>query len=353
MNIVQFGAAFHLPTHIDLGHPAWIQHIPLLATVLQVQRPATFVELGVHTGNSYFAGCSTVARRALGTRCVAIDTWQGDEHAGFYGEDVFERVQSINAEFPFSELLRATFEQAVTSFEDGSIDLIHFDGRHYCRDIKQDFETWLPKLSKRSVALLHDVHVYANDFGVAAYWEELKQAHPSFEFFHGHGLGVVLVGDEPGDAVAQWFAALHEVASFARAAFYRLGEAVQDHFEVLHHRATVSRTPELEAARAENVELRGSLERTETEHRRLASDVDLLMSQYHAAVRERDDLGSHLNDVVYERDSLREAAHELRADHDRVASEMSRLRSRRSVRWSLAIAARFRWLFRFVRRLRG
>ncbi len=320
MRLSQIGNPFDLPTHVDLGHPAWIQHIPFLATVLQVQLPRTFVELGVHTGNSYFAGCSTVARYGLDTRCIAVDTWQGDEHAGFYGEDIFERVQAINAEFPFSELLRATFEKAVTSFEDGSIDLIHFDGRHYYRDIKQDFETWLPKLSNRSIALLHDVRVYANDFGVAAYWEELKQAYPTFEFFHGHGLGVVLVGGEPGAAVAQWFAALHEDAPFARAAFYRLGEAVQDHFEVLLRRAIGARTPELEAARAENVELRASLERTEAERLRLATE--------------------------------REAAHELRADHDRVAFELSRLRSRHSVRAALAIADRFRWLFRFVRRLR-
>jgi hypothetical protein len=77
------------------------------------------------------------------------------------------------------------------------------------------------------------------------------------------------------------------------------------------------------------------------------SDVDLLMTQYHAAVRERDDLLAELNEPE------REAANQLRADHDRVLLELRRLRRRRSVRFSLGLAARFRWLFRFVRRLRG
>jgi len=377
-------AAFHLPAHVFVGHPSWIQHIPFLAGVLQMQRPEVFVELGVHSGNSYFAGCNTVSRLGLSTRCVAIDTWQGDDHAGFYGEDVFERVQRINGEYPFSELLRSAFADAIGRFQDGSIDLIHFDGRHYHRDIKADFESWLPKLSDRAIALLHDVHVYSNDFGVAAYWSELKERYPTFEFFHGHGLGVVLIGDDHEDDVVEWFASLADRASYVRNAFYRLGEAVQDHFELLQRKASGDQAPQLEAVRAQNIELRADMERLEAEYRRLTADVDVIVTQYHSVIRERDDLDGLLSelrvgileserntDVVHdreglvadleqllgnyrsaarERDELRESVRELEVDRARIGFELMRLESRRSVRISLALAARLRWWFRLFRR---
>jgi hypothetical protein len=52
---------------------------------------------------------------ALHTRCYAVDTWQGDEQAGFYGEEVFEQVRRHNdqAYGDFSQLLRMTFDEAL------------------------------------------------------------------------------------------------------------------------------------------------------------------------------------------------------------------------------------------------
>src|SRR3954464_431830 len=102
---------------------AWLEHGPFLSWLIEVLRPECFVELGCHLGYSYFVACQTVKRLGLSTRCYAVDTWRGDEHAGFYGEEVFAAVRSQNENHyhAFSQLVRATFEEASKSFADQSI----------------------------------------------------------------------------------------------------------------------------------------------------------------------------------------------------------------------------------------
>lgn len=71
---------------------------------------------------------------------------------------------------------------------------MHVDGRHFYDDVKEDYEGWLPKLSDRAVVMFHDTMVFERGFGVHQYWQEISAAHPSFNFTHGHGLGVLFPG---------------------------------------------------------------------------------------------------------------------------------------------------------------
>lgn len=196
---------FTAPDHLVTS--GWVEHAPFAFWLTEALRPSRFVELGVHNGYSYFAICQAVKTLGLETHCHGIDTWLGDAHSGFYGEDVFDAVKSRNAaEFAaFSDLLRRTFDEAVMEFEDNSIDLLHIDGRHFYHDVTHDFESWLPKLSDRSVVLIHDTRVLKRDFGVHRFWAEVNTRYPSFEFYHGHGLGVLGVGANLPAAVASLF----------------------------------------------------------------------------------------------------------------------------------------------------
>ncbi|MGH8076069.1 MAG: class I SAM-dependent methyltransferase [Lysobacter sp.] len=188
---------------------AWLGHIPLAGWIVEAARPRMLVELGTHLGASYFALCQAVQESGLDTRCYAVDTWQGDEHAGQYGEEVFNSVADHhrNNYEGFSKLIRMTFDEACRYFDDNSIDLLHIDGLHTYDAVRHDFETWLPKMSSRGVILLHDTNVRERDFGVWKLWSELRDRYPSFEFSHTHGLGVLLVGTEPPEALQAFIAA--------------------------------------------------------------------------------------------------------------------------------------------------
>src|SRR6185295_17261726 len=108
--------------------------------------PGIFVELGTHSGNSFFSFCQSVAQSGIPTRCYAVDTWKGDELAGQYDESVFNRVNSYQQQHyrDFSRLLRMRFDEALKYFSDGSVSLLHVDGLHTYEAVKNDFDTWLP-----------------------------------------------------------------------------------------------------------------------------------------------------------------------------------------------------------------
>jgi hypothetical protein len=186
---------------------AWYQHAPFAFWLMDALRPEILVELGTHHGFSYLVFCQAVVRLGGMTKCYAVDTWAGDEHAGFYGEEVFATLNDLHEPrySGFSRLVRSTFDEALPHFGDGTVDLLHIDGRHGYDDVVHDFESWLPKLSARGVVLLHDVNVRERGFGVWQFWQELQDRYPCFEFVHGHGLGVVQVGRVMHDALRPLF----------------------------------------------------------------------------------------------------------------------------------------------------
>lgn len=198
-------AAF-TPKALNIPSP-WVGHLPFAAWILLEKAPAVFVELGTHSGNSYFSFCQAVVEFGLDTRCYAVDTWQGDVHAGEYGDDVFTTVDTYNKDHyaSFSQLLRKTFDQAVDSFTDGSIDLLHIDGLHTYEAVRHDFETWLPKLAPGAVLIFHDTNIYERDFGVWRLWEELQARYPyNVTFLHSCGLGVLQLQTDQPLGMLEW-----------------------------------------------------------------------------------------------------------------------------------------------------
>jgi hypothetical protein len=197
----------------------------MVPVFLHLLQPRTFVELGTFRGDSYMGFCQTVLRQQLSTRCTAVDTWEGDEHAGRYTTAVYDdlKAQHDPKYAGFSRLFKALFDVAAKEFADGSIDLLHIDGLHTYEAVKHDYDTWLPKMSDRGVILFHDTAIRERGFGVFQLWEEVSAGKPSFNVPYGCGLGILAVGKNVLPAFLQFLADLNANADRMLALFRALG----------------------------------------------------------------------------------------------------------------------------------
>ncbi|MEN8250049.1 MAG: class I SAM-dependent methyltransferase [Bacteroidota bacterium] len=215
----------------------WCGHLPFAAWLIRVAEPKVFVELGTHSGNSYFSFCQAVSKANLDTKCYAVDTWQGDMHTGRYSTNVFEEVNDHNKLYyeKFSSLMRMTFDNALSHFSDGSIDLLHIDGLHTYEGVKHDFDTWRPKLAPGAIVLFHDTHVHDHGFGVWKFWEELHSQYPNnMEFEHSCGLGVLQIdGATAGNKMA-WLDSNSIEHPKIKSYFSALGERQIERVELRH-----------------------------------------------------------------------------------------------------------------------
>ena len=176
------------------GPSSWWQHVPVAHSLIELTKPNLVVELGSHYGVSFFSFCEAAEKYSRDSLIYAIDTWEGDKQAGFYGDDVYRKVRA-HAELNHiqrARLIRCRFEEAVEQFKDKSIDLLHIDGLHTYEAVKNDYKTWLPKLKECGTILFHDWNVKKEGFGVWKLWEEIKDNDnfKCIEMENGYGLGI-------------------------------------------------------------------------------------------------------------------------------------------------------------------
>lgn len=171
----------------------WCGHRNFAYDLVRWLKPARIAELGVHWGTSFFSWAQAIKDARLNCHLIGVDTFEGDEHAGHYGDEVYSTVTDV-VQQRFSQqhitIHKARFDDALEAVEDNSCDIIHIDGLHTYDAVKHDFETWISKLRSHGVVLFHDTAA-SSGYGSATYWEELCSQYPGFAFEHSWGLGVL------------------------------------------------------------------------------------------------------------------------------------------------------------------
>lgn len=159
-----------------------------LTTQLQ---PSLILELGTYYGCSFFAFTQAIKDHKIPTTLMGVDTWEGDEHTLFYGEEVmkvFQLVQLLYSE-PNCFAYKDTFENFLANLKNDIADIILIDGLHTYEASKQDFEQSLPKLKENGIILFHDIKV--DRFSLQKYWNELKNQYAWIEVNNIYGLGIL------------------------------------------------------------------------------------------------------------------------------------------------------------------
>lgn len=215
---------YAVPRRLALS--AWTAHVPFAMYLIDLLRPAALVELGTRNGVSYSGFCQAVQELGLASSCMAVDSWRGDPHTGAYGLTVLSELRRHHDPLygAFSRLNQSTFDEAAAGVPDASVDLLHIDGFHTYEAVSHDYHTWLPKVSNRGVVLLHDIAEHGRGFGVWKLWDELSSRHPSFAFHHGHGLGVLGIGPDVPDPVAELLSLSGAEAAEVRRFFHGQGQ---------------------------------------------------------------------------------------------------------------------------------
>lgn len=174
-----------------------VAHLPLMSWLVNATRPGVVVELGMYSGDSFFAFCQIIEQYRLPAKCFTINTWDGGEHSGYYGEHLYRSILEYTEHHygAFASVMRMSYDQALDSFSDGSIDLLSVGGMQPYELLRHTFDSWLPKLSDTSVVLLHNIYGKERYTGLRELWAELSPQYRHIGFEHCSGLGVLITGD--------------------------------------------------------------------------------------------------------------------------------------------------------------
>lgn len=320
------------PRRLVLPGP-WSGHIPFAYWLMKAAHPKLLVELGTHTGNSFSAFCQAVDTFKLPTRTFAVDTWQGDEHAGHYNNEVLQDLSAfVTANYAsFATLLPCTFDEAIAQFMPKTVDVLHIDGMHTYEAVRHDYLTWFDMLSDEAIVLFHDTHVREREFGVWKLWQELSEDYPAFEFTHSNGLGVLGVGKNLPPAIRRFFELVQDekAAWQVRDLFARRGRRFELTTEVMALQNEMARLQDEKATvDAANSELGLTVNRAREqveahqEHlnevrahlQKVEQDLQLHKGEIDKARKYQAELEARLNVEAHEPSNLRHALKD--AQHD-------------------------------------
>ena len=136
-------------------YTCWRGFIDLVDFIGEIVKPKTIVELGVANGYSTLLLAKITDKNG---DVFAVDKWEGrEEECRQKAEDNIayakEHFGINNIHLIHKEFTSYFYE----SFWKKQIDILHIDGDHSDKCVREDFDMWSPFVSPNGLILLHDV----------------------------------------------------------------------------------------------------------------------------------------------------------------------------------------------------
>ena len=176
----------------------WCEHIPFIGWLVEAQRPGNIVDLGVYSGNFYFAMCQSVLENNLDATCYAIGSWTHDGLDCDASQAICHEFSTYNqANYSsFSKVLYMENKEITEHFSQHNIDLLHINAERIFAAGSDELEQWLSKMSTRGIVIIDDINTHDPKKKMWRLWDMLSQRYPHFNFKHADGLGILFVGEE-------------------------------------------------------------------------------------------------------------------------------------------------------------
>jgi cephalosporin hydroxylase len=176
-----------------------------LAAELQARRPKVIVEVGTAAGGTLFLAASFAADDAL---LISVDLPQG-LFGGGYPDWKMPLYKSFARPGQRIELIRDdshaphVLQQVKDLLAGRTIDYLFLDGDHSYEGVKEDFEKFLPLVSKDGLVAFHDIAKDRSpqpDHFVSDFWNEIKQDYEHRELIQDPnqskcGLGLLFIAN--------------------------------------------------------------------------------------------------------------------------------------------------------------
>lgn len=143
-----------LKYHSIFTHLTYREKIVLLDLSMRLPPQSILVEIGSYLGaSSCFLGLGASRNRST---LYCVDTWMNDSMS----EGIKDTWSSFikNTE-DFKNLIRPLKgrSQEISQSFSPKIDLLFIDGDHSYKSVRQDVESWLPKLKNSGIIIMHDI----------------------------------------------------------------------------------------------------------------------------------------------------------------------------------------------------